>query len=180
MKKLAAFALALALLFTTAAAETYTAGGYYTVDYPDTLTLDDTTYQSDSTDTSTWLFMLLGDDYLIDASMSVVDEYAGFSLTDATDAEKQAYLAEVLASFADQSPALVGTVTAGSGVPFYLFSMEDSDGEYYYAETILDGNSVNFCCYYYDATVVPDTMLLSNLKTVLSTYTPVESAVSAL
>lgn len=170
MKKLMAVLLALALLCGVAAAETYTAGSYYTIDYPDTLSLDDSSYTDDSTTTSTWLFMLLGDNYMIDASVSTVEAYAGFSLQSADDTEKQNYINEVMSTFADQTPAQVDTFTAADGVPFYVFSMEDSDGQYYYAETIVSGERINFCCYYYDASVAPDAALLSALKTVLSTY----------
>ncbi len=170
MKKFMAVLLALALLCGVAAAETYTAGHYYTIDYPDALSLDDSSYTDDNTDTSTWLFMLLGDDYLIDASVSTVEEYAGFSLQGADETQKQDYINEVMSTFADQTPALADTFTAADGVPFYVFSMEDSDGQYYYAETIISGESMNFCCYYYDASTAPDAALLSALKTVLSTY----------
>ncbi len=179
MKKPAALLLALCLAFTLPAAAfaaTYSAGGYYTVDYPDALTLDDTSYADENTEEDVWLFMLSGDDYLIDASINTVDDYAGFSLYDATEEEKQAYLAEVADTFADKGATLVDTVMPESGIPFYIFSMEDSDGPYYFAETIANGASVSFCCYYDDAGAALDEPLLNHLKEVLVTFRPTTAA----
>jgi len=181
MKKLVSVLLALALTFTLTAAfaKTYTAGTYYTVEYPDSMSLDDTSYVQDNTEDDAWLFMLSGDDYLIDASLSTVDEYSGFSLYSATDAEKQAYVAEVMTTFADQDPALVDTVIPASGIPFYIFSMEDSDGVYYFAETIANGVSLYFCCYYNDVNAPLDQPLLDSLKGILKTFAPVNDGAAA-
>ncbi len=177
MRKWVAALVALLLcLPLVALGETYTAGGYYTIDYPDTYTLDDTSYTDESTTDNIWLFLLDGETCLIDASVATVDGYEGFSLTNATDKEKQQYVADTLASFTDQNAALADTLTAASGVPFYVFSMEDSDGPYYYAETILNGTSAYFYCYYDDTTHAPDAALMTDLKTVLQTFRPAETA----
>jgi len=177
MKKIAALALTLMLVLslslTAAAAETYTAGSYYTIEYPDdTLTLDDTSYTEDSTEDSTWLFMLEGDDYLIDASIGKLDGYEGVSLYSASDEDKAAYVADTLEDFADESPALADTLNTASGVPFYIYSLESSDGAYYYAETIANGVSVNFCCYYNDTELPLDADLLAAFESILSTFQP--------
>jgi FlaG/FlaF family flagellin (archaellin) len=175
MKKRMAVLLMLALVFTltAAAAQTYTSGNYYTIVYPDSLQMDDTSHTDESSENNQWLFTLSGDDYLIDAALTSVEEFANFSHYSATDAEKANYLSEVLSTFADSNPSLVDVVETADGIPFYIFSLEDSDGVYYYAETITNGISVNFCCYYYDATIPPDTMLLYNLESVLRSFTPV-------
>ena len=173
MKKLLAALLVSAFaLGASAGAETYAAGGYYTIDYPDSMVLDNTAYTDDSTEDTQWLFLLSGDDYLIDAALTSVPDYAGFTLSAATDAEKADYIAEVINTFADSSPSLMTIVNSQSGVPFYVFSFTDDQGGYYYAETIADGMSVNFCCYYFEASTPPDTELMTNLINVLSTYRP--------
>lgn len=173
MKKLAAFSLALlmALSLTAASAQTYMAGNYYTIDYPDTLTLDDTSYTDENTEDNTWLYMLEGDSYLIDASISTASGYEGFSLYNASEADRQSYVDDTLDAYADDNATLVDTLTVGN-VPFYIFSMEDSDGPYYYAETLANGASINFCCYYNDANATPDEALLKNLEAVLTTFKP--------
>ena len=177
MKKWVAVLVTLLLCLPLGAlGETYTAGGYYAIDYPETYTLDDSSYTDESTADNIWLFLLDGEAYLIDASVATVDGYEGFSLTNATDEEKQQYVADTLASFTDQNAALADTLTAASGVPFYVFSMEDSDGPYYYAETILNGTSAYFYCYYDDTTHAPDAALMTDLKTVLQTFRPAETA----
>jgi hypothetical protein len=139
---------------------------------PDSMVLDDTAYAGDSTEDMLWLFLLSGENYLIDAALTSVPEYAGFTLSTATDAQKAEYIAEVMDSFADSGPSLMTIMDSQSGVPFYVFSLTDDQGSYYYAETIADGVSVNFCCYYFDASIAPDTELLANLKNVLNTYRP--------
>ncbi|MCE5344413.1 MAG: hypothetical protein LLF96_12645 [Eubacteriales bacterium] len=178
MKKWIAVLLVMTLvlaLASTAAAATYTSGDYYTIEYSDSLLLDDTSHTDESTEDNQWLFTLTGEDYLIDAALTKVEEFAGFSHYSATDAQKADYIAEVMSTFADSNPSLVDVVDTTGGIPFYIFSLEDSDGMYYYAETITNGVSVNFCCYYYDADTLPDTMLLYNLESMLRTFQPVIS-----
>jgi len=174
MKKLIAVLLSLSMLLTlsAAAAASYTAGDYYTVDYPETMTVDDESYTDENTEDDLWLFMLVGDDYLIDAGLTTVEVYEGFSLYNATDAQKADYIAEALETFADSNPSLVDIVDSQSDIPFYIYSLEDSDGMYYYAETISNGVSVYFCCYYYDAETLPDATLLRNLESVLTSFRP--------
>lgn len=174
MKKLTALLLSLFLLLAlgTAAAATYTADGVYTLEYPDTLTLDDTTYAEDSAEDDLWLFVLQNDDYLIDAYITATGMYEDVSLTNATQTEIQEYLDETAATFATQNSALVGTLTSQGGTLFYLYAMSDSVGPYYYAETIESGDSINFICYYQDSARLLDARLLDDFKAVLSTYVP--------
>jgi len=172
MKKLAALSLALlmTLSLTVASAATYTAGNAYTIDYPDTLTLDNTSYTDESTSDYTWLFMLSNDDYLIDASISPATGYEGFSLYNASDADKQSYVDDTLDAYYDANAVLVDSLTVDGNIPFYVFSMEDSDGVYYYAETLANGNSINFSCYYNDGNAALDDTLLANFEAVLKTF----------
>ena len=178
MKKLAALTLALLLTMslTAACAQTYTAGNWFSVDYADSLTLDDTSYTGDNTDDYRWLFTLSDDTYLIDASLNTAEGYEGVSLYSATADDRDAYVQDTLDAFADDQAELVQTVELDNGIPFYIFSMEDSDGPYYYAETIANGNSLNFCCYYADANTALDDALLGKLVTLLKTFKPVTSA----
>ena len=177
MKKFATLTLALMLTFSLTAAfaqTTYTAGQYYTIDYNDELTLDNTSYTSENTADNLWLFMLYNDDYLIDAALSAASGYEGVSLYDADQSVRDAYKDDTLEAFADENIAFVDEVTTVSGFPFYIFSMDGSDGAYYYAETIANGSSVNFCCYYNDATATLDDALLQNFETMLITLRPAE------
>lgn len=176
MKKLIALTLALLLTFslTAAFAQTYTAGQYYTIDYNDDLTLDNTSYTSENTSDNLWLFMLYNDDYLIDAGLSAAEGYEGVSLYAADQDVRDAYVKETLESFADDNIQLVDELTTVSGFPFYLYSMEDSDGAYYYAETIANGSCVSFCCYYHDANAPLDDTLLQHLSEMLITLRPAE------
>ena len=170
MKKLAALSLALllALGITAATAETYTAPGFYTITYPDGLTLDNTSYTDENSEDEVWLFLLSNEEYMLDAYITKLDEYANVSLYSATDEQREAYVEDTLDDYADYNPELVETVTTDEGIPFYVFSMQESDGAYYYAETITNGMSVNFYAYYVDASLPLDDALLSNLHDVLA------------
>ena len=173
MKKTIAILLALAvslIAWATAFAATYTAGDYYTVTYPDGLTLDTASYTDENTEDSLWLFELKNDTLLIDAYWNVLDDYADFSLSHADESDKQLYLNEVGNTFADYSPEFVGSVTAESGLVFYVFKMEDPDGPYLYAEAIEHGVSANFVCYYFDGE--PDDALVQILGELLHSVAP--------
>jgi len=170
MKKLVALSLALllALGMTAAMAETYTAPGFYTITYPDELTLDNTSYADENSEDEIWLFLLSNDDYMLDAYITKLDEYANVSLYSATDAQREAYVADTLDDYADYQAQLVETVTTEEGVPFYVFSMQESDGAYYFAQTIANGMGVDFYAYYEDASLPLDDALLTNLHNVLA------------
>ena len=176
MKKLAAglLALLMTLTLTLATAETYSAGSYYTIDYPDTLTLDDATYTDELTDDSRWLYLLYDENYLIDATLEHVTGYEGESLYNADQDERDAYVADTLAAYADDDIALVREITTVSGFPFYIYSREGTDGAFYFAETIANGTSVNFTAYYADAGRALDDDLLEALTEVLITLRPVD------
>lgn len=181
MKKLFALTLAALLAFTltAATAATYTAGNFYTLDYPDDLTLDDTSYTGETTDSYIWLYMLSNEDYAIDAALEPVVEYAGKSLYEMTQEERDAYVDFALTDFATDNAEYVDEVTSTSGFPFLIFTMDSGDGTYYFAETLIEGTSVNLCCYYNDADSAPDDALLQAFEQVLITIRPVDEAGSA-
>ena len=178
MKKLVALTLAALLAFTltAASAATYTAGAFYTLDYPDDLTLDDTSYTDETTDSYIWLYMLYNEDYTIDAALEPVAGYEGKTLYEMTEDERDAYLDFALEDFADYNAEYVDDVTSTSGFPFLVFTMDEGDGVYYFAETLINGTSVNLCCYYNDADTAPDDALLLMFEQVLITIRPVEEA----
>jgi hypothetical protein len=178
MKKLVALTLAVLLVLsaTFASAATYSAGNYYTLDYDDSLTLDHTTYNGDTTDDYIWLFMLYNEMYMVDAALEPAPGYEGVSLYEADEDAREAYVAETLDTFADSNAAYVDALTSVSGYPFYVYSMEDSDGVYYYGETIISGTSVNLCCYYFDTAAKLDDTLLEAFERLLITIRPVDTA----
>ena len=181
MKKLVALTLAAMLAFSLSAAcaATYTAGQYYTLDYPDGMTLDDASYTADTTDDYIWLYMLYDGTMVVDAALEPATGYEGVSLYEASQTERDAYVQDTLDAYADVNAVYVDEVTSVSGYPFYIYSMEDSDGLYYRAETLIDGTSVNLCAYYRDATVALDEALLNTLMEVLITVRPVDEAATA-
>ena len=178
MKKLAAglLALLMTLTLTLATAETYSAGSYYTIDYPDTLTLDTATDDEENTQDYQWLFMLYNDQLTIEATLAKADGYDSVSLYEATEDERDAYVQDTLDAYADDNIAFVEELTTVSGFPFYIYTMEDDDGTYYFAETIARGVSVNFYAYYEADNAAPDEALLTTLAEMLTTLRPVDDA----
>ena len=175
MKKLTALLLTLCLLFSVALAEEtteYVAGSYFAITYPTAMTLDDTTYDDETSDGYEWLFILYDQTHVIDACMETVADYAGFSLYSATDDEKQAYIDEALDSFADENCEYVDNfATTANQIPFFIFKMESEDGPYYYIETIANGASISFSVYYFDDGALDDELLTFAVQ-VLSTFKP--------
>lgn len=176
MKKLLASVLAAAVLCAAAAAcaATYNAGTYYTLDYDDSFTLDDTTYTDESHASYTWLFRLFDAQMTIDASWDYASGYAGVNMYEMNAPEREAYVADMLALFADNNAAYVDDITSVSGYPFYIFSIEGDEGAYYYAETLINGDSASLCAYYQNEFAMLDDALLETLEEVLITIRPVE------
>lgn len=177
MKKIVALTLAALLVFSIgfAFAATYTAGKYYTMDYDaHAFWLDNTSNTEENTDDYKWLYMLYDDNMVIDAVLVPAYGYEGVNLYEADEDEREAYVAETLESFAEYNAVYVDALTSVSGYPFYIFSMEDEDGPYYFGETIIGGTSVNLNCYYSDKTAEPDDALLEALEELLITIRPAE------
>ncbi len=173
MRKWIAVLLSLFMMLSlaTACAVSYTAGDYYAIEYPVGLRIDNTSHTAESTADNTWLFMLGDNEYVIDAYVTRLNDYdPDFNLSTADDAGKQAYADEVSATLADEHPTFLNAITAKSGTVFYLFHMEDDQGSYLYAETIRNGLSMNFFCYYFDPDAGPDVALRETLESILYTF----------
>lgn len=175
--RLTALLLALMLALPCAAgAETHTVEGLYSVEYEDGLTLDTTTYLLDRTDTYTWLFMLYGDEYTIDASMTKLEGYDGFSLYNATEEQRASYASDTLQALSDYDAELLSTMSVvyeGAEIPFYIFSCKDENGAYLMGETIAGGYALDFYCYYEDGARSADDALTQRLVSLLQSFTPV-------
>ncbi|MEG0742938.1 MAG: hypothetical protein RR521_11965 [Clostridia bacterium] len=166
----------LALGLTSAHAAEYTANSTFTITYDDAVfTLDDTGYPSNiaTDDTYRWLFLLNSDEYLIDVSMESwhLLGYEGDSLLTASEAEKQAYVADALSAY---SATLLKTVEVGSEkIPFVLFYINAEGGDCLVAETLVSGYVIDFNAYYRDASRDADDALAEHLLAILDSFTPV-------
>ncbi len=174
-KRLAAAFVAVMLLCALCAgalAQTYTAVGLFSIAYDEAVyTLDDTIYREDSANGYRWLFILYSDHITIDVSLEKVGSYAGLSLQTADEAQRQAYLADVLDAFADEDATYLETIAAGeAGVPFYVFHLEDEEGPCLMAETVVNGYAIDFFAYYENAGREADSALLDALRALLATY----------
>ncbi len=177
MKKIVALTLAALLVFSIgfASAATYTAGKYYTMDYDaHAFLLDDTSYTEENTDDYKWLYMLYDDNMVIDAVLVPAYGYEGVNLYECDEDEREAYVAVTLESFSIYNAVYVDSLTSVSGYPFYIFSMDEGDGPYYYGETIIGGTSVTLTGYYDDG-AAPDDALLEALEELLITIRPAET-----
>ncbi len=154
-------------------AEAYTVPGLYTVEYEDGAVIDDTSYLHDKTDTYTWLFMICGSDYAIDASMTKMDFYEGMSLYSATEDERTAYLEDTKLMLEEFNGEYLGIVDK-IGIPFYVFSCENDDGAYLWAETVANGYTLDFYCYYDDDRMPVDEALLEKFSAMLESFEPVQ------
>ncbi len=168
--------LTLVLSITGALAADYTATGLFTITYDDALTLDDTSYQDETTGgESRWLFMLSNSEYIIDVTIERIAEYESLSLFSATNAEKQRYLNDTLDSFSDDNATYLETIEAGPNlIPFYLYQLESEEGPYLMAETIVKGYAIDFCAYYCDESAAADEALAVSLSSVLASFLPVQ------
>lgn len=174
-KRLVGLALLLAALMycLSAQAADYTADGLFTVSYDETrFTLDRTSYTIDCTATYKWLFLLHDGSNVIDVSTETIPEYAGFSLHTADDAVLSLYQQDVLSAFADQNAVFVSRRTVSAlQVPFYIFRLQDEEGTYYLAETVLNGVVIDFLCYPAAMNAVDETHL-DLLCRLLDTFVP--------
>lgn len=170
-RRLAALAASLCLIFclTGAVADEYTAAGLFTITYDgESYLLDNATYQGDMTDTYRWLFLLYSDGMLIDVGIEALPGHEGLTLYTATEAERQSHLDEFLR---DESVVYLETLEP-SGIPFHIFRLEDDEGPYLLAETVVQGYAIDFCAYYDDHTHPAGEALLSALKDVVETFAP--------
>ncbi|MBE5802116.1 MAG: hypothetical protein E7319_07495 [Clostridiales bacterium] len=178
MQKRIALLLSLVLCFilATAGAAEYNAMNIFTISYDENVyLLDNQSYANESTDSYLWLFLMYDEanEVIIDVFMEQYEQYQGLSLFTATTEERTAYVDATLDSLSDMNVKLLDTVTVSDmDIPFYLYYLEDEDGPYLLAETIVGGYAIDFSCYYGDYAGV-DLELLNTLDSVLATFTPV-------
>lgn len=162
--------LLLTFFLTGAFAADYGVSGMFTITYDDSVfKLDDTSYQSKSTDTYRWLFLLTSTDYLVEVSTEQLER--SLNLATATAEERQVYLDDMLSSFDEDSATYLEMVDA-NGTPFYVYQLEDAEGPYLLAETVVSGHAIDFYAYYDDAARSADEALMTVLTELLSTFAP--------
>ncbi len=181
MKK-SVFAALLALLMCAlclpALAVEYNAAGVYTIQYDENAyRMDDTTYLEENTEDYVWLYMLYNGttDVFIDAALEQIPDFEGLTLFTADAQSRSSYLEATLDAFADQSIKYVDTITVSDyQIPFYVYTMEDEDGSFLYAETIVNGCAIHFNANHPEGGGISDT-LLAALEELLLTFAPVLS-----
>ena len=178
IQKLISLLLCLVLCVTagTAAAVEYNAGSVFTITYDENAyAFDNTAYLEENTNEYIWMFMLyqLEKDVVVDVSMELVPEFAELSLLSATAEERSAYVNATLDSFSDAGIKLVDTITVSDlDIPFYVYALEDENGDYLTAETIVNGWAINFSTYHMN-TAEADDALLNVLEEIVSSFVPV-------
>lgn len=180
MKKLFAFAMALAICLaafsvSSAFAATFTAEGVYTVTYDDAAyTVDTTTYADENVDdTYHWYGLIYNNDYAIDATVYDVENLAGVTLFTMEELERQEYVDYMMDAHSDSAIDYIGSLTVSEyNIPFYFFTAEDSEGEYLFAQTLVQGKAIDFAIYYNDASMDVDQTLVDALSELVNTFVP--------
>ena len=178
MKKLVSLLLCVLLcaLSCTALAVEYNANNIFTITYDEeAYAFDNQTYLNENTSTYSWMFMLYQEalDVVVDVEMEYVEEFRDLTLFSATAEERSRYMAATLDSLSDQNIQLVDTFTISDlNIPFYLFSMTDSDGSYLTAETVVGGWIINFSTYHTENPNA-DEALLSVMEEIVTTFAPI-------
>lgn len=178
MKKLLSLLLALLLLTAAglACAEEYNANGIFTITYDENLyQFDNRTYLSENTDQYVWLFMLYQpqEDVVVDVCMEYLEEFEDLTLFTAPAEDRQKYVNATLDAFTDQNIKLLDTLTVSDyDIPFYVYSLEDSNGGYLIAETVVSGWGIQFSAYHQDSKDLDDA-LLKVLEEIMTSFRPV-------
>ena len=160
MKRWLAWALAgaLALTASPALAAQYAVPGLFGLTYDETsLTLDDETYADDCTADRQWLLMLYDKQRIVDVSLLPLPTRTP-DLAQATPDEQNAYVTDMLDSYDDSHIQFLG-VLPGGNLPFYVFRLEDEEGEYLLAEAVWDGKALDLTAYYRDVRQPADAAL---------------------
>ena len=71
------------------------------------------------------------------------------ALWNADEEELQAYTEAILEDYKDNNPELIGIVMAGK-IPFVVIKGTDEDGDFVYADTMTNGNAIEFMFYVTD------------------------------
>jgi len=103
------------------------------------------------------------------------EEMKDVSLWSSDASEIQDYADAVKEALADYHPEYLDTVMAGK-IPFVLFRCTDKDGEFIYADTITNGNAIEFeaCVIDLNEKLCPVTdQRIEQIKTILASFKPV-------
>ncbi len=177
MKKIAVMLLAALICLSTACAlaADYTSTAGFAITYDDQVyTLDDQTYlEENPNDELRWLFMLYDDKMIIESEIEKLLDYPELDFRTASEEDRQSYINYFMDACADENPILVNSlITEDQNLPILVFSLEDEEGTYYMAETVLDGCAIDFYCYYDVGNV--DSQLLDQLEGVMLSFMTVE------
>ena len=178
MKKFIALLLCVLMCAAScsALAVEYNANNIFTITYDEnTYAIDNSSYLEENTSEYIWMFMLYNEqaDAVVDVAMEALPEFAGLSLFSATAEERNAYVEATLDIFSDANIKLLDTITVSDlQLPFYIYSLEDENGAYLTAETLVNGWAINFSTYHM-ATSDADSALLNVLEEIVTTFQPV-------
>ena len=174
MKHRIALLLLLCLMLAVAPvlAESYTVTGLYTITVPEGFTLDNRTYF----DEDGWLFMLTSDTALVEAWRDRTPYYDNLTMINPSPEDMSRFQSIFEDDFQDMSPSYVETVTTPDGVTFLIYTLKDTIGSYYNAETAFSGYGISFNVSYLD-NATPDNALLLILKDLLQTLRPTEGGI---
>ncbi|MBE5793067.1 MAG: hypothetical protein E7323_00095 [Clostridiales bacterium] len=160
----------------SALAVEYNANNIFTITYDENAyAIDNSTYLEENTNEYIWMFMLYNEasDAVVDVAMEALPEFADLSLFSATAEERNSYVDATLEIFADANIKLLDTITVSDiQIPFYIYALEDENGAYLTAETVVNGWAINFSTYHM-ATSDADDALLNVLEEIVKTFQPV-------
>ena len=136
------------------AAQVYTCDGLFSFPVPQGMWLDDQAYQDDFEIGQDWRLMLYDATRAIDVTaVSALGRYEGMSLSTMTDEEVADYRETFLDQNVTQNAEYLEQLDSLDGsMRFLLFSVRDSSGLYYTAETLISGAIYAFDCYRADLT----------------------------
>ena len=112
-----------------------------------------------------------------EANLAYYEDLKDFSLWNSDPDQLQAYADAVMEDLKEDKPEYLGIVMAGN-IPFVLLKATDAEEEYEYlwAETITNGNSIQFCAYVNDIdgeqTFPVTEEYTEQFKTILATFKP--------
>lgn len=182
MKKTILTLLALLLavsVFTAAAEGALFTTQYFTMELPEGWETDMDVQEDDPEDDAVPLGVF-GDTskdvgIISEVYLLYYEDLKNISLWSSDADELQAYADAVMEDLRDDKPEYLGTVMAGN-IPFVLFKGTDEESEYLYADTITNGNSIQFYAYVNDIDgeqYFPVTdEYIEQFKTVLATFKP--------
>ena len=170
--------LAVLCIFAAAAEGVTFKTEYFTMELPEGWEFTNEKQEPDSENGS----IELGSFYSPDAEGLVFGAYLVYyedlknvSLWSSDANELQDYVDAVKEDLADFNPEYLDTVMAGK-IPFVLFRCTDKDGEFIYADTITNGNAIEFeaCVIDPDEKLCPVTdQHIEAIKTILASFKPV-------